>query len=734
MRLKSFYPLLVSLLCLGSLAERVWADELPLRVLLANDPAADYAADQPAVVLFQNFVAGDNGETAIRNWVTTTFGGEFSYVRDAKTLVPSGVISRFSIVKHGVWSALETKEGDGRSLYAQIDLPGKKDLWVINTHLSSDPKQRLAQTNALLEHLLTEVPETDYLLVGGQLNITDVDDPALEVLQRMLGVESPLTVKQKDGEVYDWLLVDADLAQYQDAEPQRGKAVAQNLDLADLQRNMYRLIKNYRFDLSGYFQPPPPITLENAVTVDGSVSSVLARNIDEYRFTPAFPAQESFHVQMESAGSGDADLQLAYWSHSSNGWVFYANRATPGTSDESITITHPSLLNREWRIIVQHSAGSSVPYRLRAFSVYDLWNLHNLLHPSRTGGVTPPPGAVTNAPQQNAQPGGWQFYALDVPANAAALQIDVGLTGGGPAHLYVQKYVPPWFNNALFQIQNNDIAHTLSIDGTSSPPLTAGRWYVGIQAPGPQDIDFDLTTTLLCCAGSPPVTGDIPLANGVPMTGSVWFEDWQYYILTLPLNATRMEYTLVGNGPGDGDLYIDVQRPTLRSPINSRQRGITREQIIRSGGSWGPLSNPSPRQTYIGVHGYRAAAYEVTATWSDLVTTQTLPSGDRIFSMQNIYVRDNSPLLFAMQVPAGISYSDLRVAVQTPDDVALYLRRDAPPDKVNFDFSAVTGPNDPEIVVTGATNPSLTAGTWWFAVYSNGGRSDITDIRAELHP
>ncbi|MEZ5576328.1 MAG: hypothetical protein R3F44_12130 [Candidatus Competibacteraceae bacterium] len=100
--------------------------------------------------------------------------------------------------------------------------------------------------------------------------------------------------------------------------------------------------------------------------------------------------------------------------------------------------------------------------------------------------------------------------------------------------------------------------------------------------------------------------------------------------------------------------------------------------------------------------------------------------------MQNIYVCTPAPC-FAIQVPAGTSYNDLRIAAQTPDDIVLYARRDVPPDKLNFDFSAVTGPNDPEIVVTGATNPSLTAGTWWFAVYSNERRSDITGIQAELH-
>lgn len=736
MRLKTCRRLFISLaLWLGSLSASVWADELPLRILLANDPTANYATDQPAVILFQNFVAGDNSEAAISHWVTTAFGGEFSYARDAKSLIPSGVISRFSIIKHGVWNNLETKAGDGRSLYAHIDLPGKKDLWVINTHFSLDPKQRLAQAYDLLDHLAVAVPENDYLLVGGQLNITGIDDPALAALQKLLQLEGPLLIKQEDGEVYNWLLTDADLAQYQDAAPQKNKAAAKNLDLGNLQRNLYRLIKNCRLDLSGFFQPPPPVTLENAVTVDGSVSPVLARNLNEYRFTPAFPALESLHIEMESAGPGDADLQLAYWSYSSNSWVFYANRATPGTSDESITITDRNLLNREWRIIVQYSAGSVVPYRVRAFAVYDLQNLHNLLHPSHTG-ATPPPGAVTSAPWQNVQPGGWQFYAFNVPANAAGLQIEAERTHGGPVHLYVQKDSPPWFNNALFQIQNNDIVHTLSIDGTSNPPLTAGRWYVGIQAPGPQDTGFELTTTLSCCAGAPTVTGDIPLANGVPVTGSVWFGDWQYYTLNLPVNATRLEITLTGNGPGDGDLYYDgSQRPTLRTTTtSSRQRGRTQEHLAYNLGSpWAILPGPWPHPVYIGVYGYSAAAYEVTATWSDGLTTQTLPSGEQVFSMQNIYVYDADPLVFAIQVPAGTRYSNLRITAQTPDDIALYVRRDIPPDKYTFDFSA-GGTNAPEVMVTGATNPSLTAGTWWFAVYSNNQRSSITQLRAELRP
>ena len=202
------------------------------------------------------------------------------------------------------------------------------------------------------------------------------------------------------------------------------------------------------------------------------------------------------------------------------------------------------------------------------------------------------------------------------------------------------------------------------------------------------------------------------------------------------MNATWLEITLTGNGPGDGDLYYGgSQPPTLGTTVRSRQRGHSQEQLAVPSGS--PLATPPgpwPYPIYIGIYGYSAAAYEVTTTWSDTATTQTLPSGERVFSLQNIYVYDNQPLYFAIQAPAGSSYSDLRITAQTSDDVVLYVRKDTAPDKINFDFSSSTGSNGPEVVVNSTTTPALTAGTWWFAVYSNERRSDITEIRAELHP
>lgn len=732
----TFTLLLTTVVSLNANATDTDADsnELPLPILLANAATANYQTDQAAVVLLQNFSVGDNSQAELADWVRRSFGTEFSFVRDDKSLSPSGIISRFSMVQYGVWesSAVEDPDADGRSLWAKIKLPGKTDLWVVNTHFALASETRYAQAKDLLAQVVEQVADEDYLIIGGQLNITDPDDPALEVLGTIVDVEGPRILIQQGSDVYDWLLADTDLMQYwvADDEYQTLKKVSLNLNV--LHAELYRLLKRFRLiDLSDYFQRPP-VTLDNAVTIEGTVSPILFRNRHEYIYTPIGPGTRSLEVIMESAGPGDADLLLAYRNNQSSPWIFYANQATPGTSDESISISNPSLLNREWRIIVEYSAGSTAPYRLRAFEVVDLQALHGILNPAPAGPSAPQ--ANLSAPWQTAPSRGWRFYALDVPANAADLLFELTRTSAGEAHLYVQKDSLPWFNNYAFTSQSSSIVQTLLINGTSVPALSTGTWYLGAYAPSPQDADYDLTTTLSCCVGLPPVSGDVVLANGISEPGAVWFEDWQYYVLDVPLNATDLTINLAANGLGDADLYYSgASQPTLSSS-GSWQRGTSQEQFVRSYGGLHPFTGQSPHSAHIGVHGYSAAAYELTATWTDTFYTQRLSSGEQVFLLQNFSVYNNPPLHFAIEVPTNLAYSELSVTAVTQDDVVLYLRQDSPADKYNFDFSANSTGSSPSVLVNAASTPVLTPGTWWFALYSNDPRSDIVELRAELRP
>lgn len=734
----TFTLLLTTVVSLNANATDSDSNELPLPILLANDATANYQTDQAAVVLLQNFSVGDNSQAELTDWVGRNFGAEFSFVRDDKSLSPSGIISRFSMVEYGVWesSAVEDTGVDGRLLWAKIKLPGKTDLWIVNTRFAAVSETRYEQAKDLLARVVEQVPDEDYLIVGGQLNITDSDDPALEVLATVVDVEGPRILIQQGSDVYDWLLADTDLMQYFVADNEYRTLKRVSLDLDVLHAELYRLLKSFRMvvDLADFFSSPP-VTLDNGVTVQGSVSALLLRNRHEYRFTPLGPGTRSLEVVMESTGPGDADLQLAYWDYQHSAWMFYANQATPGTSDERISISNSSLLNREWRIIVENSAGSTAPYRLRAFEVVDLQALHGILNPAPAGPSAPQ--ANLSAPWQTAQSSGWRFYALDVPANAADLLFELTRTSAGEAHLYVQKDSLPWFNNYAFTSQSSSIVQTLSINGTSAPPLSTGTWYLGAYAPGSQDADYDLTTTLSCCVGLPPVSGDIVLANGIAEPGAVWFGDWQYYVLDVPLNATDLTINLTANGLGDADLYYGGgSQPTLSSS-GSRQRGSSQEQFtltLNGLSGPGPVTVQSPYSAHIGVHGYSAAAYELTATWSDTFYTQLLPSGEQVFLLQNFPVHNNQPLHFAIEVPTNLAYSELSVTALTQDDAVLYLRQDSPPDKYNFDFSLNSASSNSTVLVNAASTPVLTPGTWWFALYSNDSRSDIVELRANLRP
>ena len=80
-------------------AGSAWADELPLQILLANDTTADDRAHPSTVVLWQDAAQGLplDDKAALDAWVEQTFGAEFSFVHDSKALIPSTIISRFSI-------------------------------------------------------------------------------------------------------------------------------------------------------------------------------------------------------------------------------------------------------------------------------------------------------------------------------------------------------------------------------------------------------------------------------------------------------------------------------------------------------------------------------------------------------------------------------------------------------------------------------------------------------------
>ncbi len=121
-------------------------------------------------------------------------------------------------------------------------------------------------------------------------------------------------------------------------------------------------------------------------------------------------------------------------------------------------------------------------------------------------------------------------------------------------------------------------------------------------------------------------TADTPLANGVGIAGSVTASSWKYYSIYVPDGTTILTITLTGLGANvnlydkSASLGFTASHPTLSNyTACSTNTGTTNETLVHTSPQmWGTWS--------IGVYGYHAGSYTVTATYS----TGTNPPNDAI--------------------------------------------------------------------------------------------------------
>ncbi|MGC4114230.1 MAG: endonuclease/exonuclease/phosphatase family protein [Myxococcales bacterium] len=146
---------------------------------------------KPDVVMIQEFNYAWNSDQDIRNFVTSTFGAGFWHWREPGNRIPNGVISRFPILEAGEWE--DTKSPNRDFVWAHVDLPGPKDLWVVSLHLlTSSTGDRGSEANALVNYIKGKVPTGDYLVVGGDLNTGSRTETCLSTyLKQVVVTTSP---------------------------------------------------------------------------------------------------------------------------------------------------------------------------------------------------------------------------------------------------------------------------------------------------------------------------------------------------------------------------------------------------------------------------------------------------------------------------------------------------------------------------------------------------------------
>jgi hypothetical protein len=102
-------------------------------------------------------------------------------------------------------------------------------------------------------------------------------------------------------------------------------------------------------------------------------------------------------------------------------------------------------------------------------------------------------------------------------------------------------------------------------------------------------------------------TGDTQLTSGVALNNeSVALNAWKYYFITVPAGATNLTFTTT-NATSDVDIYTQFNaKPTLTTYVC--------RPYTSSGNETCSAANPSSGTWWVGVNGYTAGSYTITAT------------------------------------------------------------------------------------------------------------------------
>lgn len=198
-----------------------------LRLVAANltSSTGDYEAEgirilqalRPDVAMLQEFNCDSNSSSALRACVNQAFGTGFEYAR-GKGDIPNGIVSRYPIVASGEWT--DSHVANRTYVWAQIDLPGDKDLWAVSVHfLTTSASDRAKEGAELVAKLKAKVPASDYLVIGGDLNTRTRGEAVFSNLGALVVTSSPYPADRKNNtntnagrdRPYDHVLVDKDL-------------------------------------------------------------------------------------------------------------------------------------------------------------------------------------------------------------------------------------------------------------------------------------------------------------------------------------------------------------------------------------------------------------------------------------------------------------------------------------------------------------------------------------------
>jgi len=183
---------------------------------------------KPDIVAIQEFRAftGSSGTTnlaEIRAFVDTAFGTNFYFYKETVTgyNIPNGIVSRWPIIDAGTWD--DAVVPDRGFAWAQIDLPGSNDLYVVSLHLysSGSAADRNNEALAVKANIQASFPPNAWVIVGGDFNTGNRSEAAVNTFKTFLSDYPIPTDQAGDPDTnagrnapYDYLLPSFSLTNY----------------------------------------------------------------------------------------------------------------------------------------------------------------------------------------------------------------------------------------------------------------------------------------------------------------------------------------------------------------------------------------------------------------------------------------------------------------------------------------------------------------------------------------
>jgi hypothetical protein len=172
---------------------------------------------KPDVTLIQEWKIGANTDVDRRAFIDAVMGPESCFHIQTGGGIPNGVLSRWPILDAGQW--VDPQVTNRAFAWAQIDVPGDRDLFAVSVHFLTTGSQRPAEAVALVSYIDQFVPPGALLVIGGDFNSSTRTETAITTLGQVVRVAGPHPVDGNNvggtnagrTQPYDWVMADADL-------------------------------------------------------------------------------------------------------------------------------------------------------------------------------------------------------------------------------------------------------------------------------------------------------------------------------------------------------------------------------------------------------------------------------------------------------------------------------------------------------------------------------------------